>query len=264
MQVGLPIKNLTSRFSEKMDKRKKNIMQGDTVDPNAWMITFSDLVMLLLTFFVMLLTMSSMDTKLLKDIRSSLDSAAGLLEYSGLRAVTSLGKFIQEYQASSDLFVIDHDRLEKMIPLTGLDNIMSEKIKDLNEIMDITDDERGIVVSLQENILFDPGEAKIKKDFFHVLDSIFTAIDSCPNDILIMGHTDNIPTHSTLYESNWELSSYRALSILEYFLKEKGLQPSRLSVGGYGPVRPLYPNDTPKNRALNRRVEIIIRHLWGV
>ncbi|MBW2001548.1 MAG: OmpA family protein [Deltaproteobacteria bacterium] len=247
-----------------MAKRKKHIVQGDTVDPNAWMITFSDLVMLLLTFFVMLLTMSSMDAKMLNDLRSSINAAAGLLEYSGLRGVGSLGKFIQEYQASSDLFVIDHDRLKNLIPSTGLDNIMPEKIKDLNEIMDITDDERGIVLSLQENILFDPGEAKIKKDFFHVLDSIFTAIDSCPNDILIMGHTDNIPSHSKVYESNWELSSYRALSVLEYFLKGKGLQPSRFSVGGYGPARPLYPNDTPKDRALNRRVEIIIKHLQGV
>ena len=244
-----------------MAKRKKYIVQGDTSDPNAWMVTFSDLVMLLLTFFVMLLTMSSMDAKMLKDIRSALNEAAGLLEYSGLRDVNSLEKFIQQYQDSSDLFVVDQDRLKSLVPLTGLDKIISEKIKDLNEIMDITDDERGIVLSLQENILFDPGEVKIKKDFFHVLDSIFTAIDSCPNDILIMGHTDNIPSNSTLYDSNWELSSYRALSVLEFFLKEKGLQPSRLSVGGYGPVRPLYPNNTPKNRALNRRVEIIIRHL---
>jgi len=241
--------------------KRKNIVQGDTVNPNAWMVTFSDLVMLLLTFFVMLLTMSSMDSKMLNDIRSSLNAAAGLLEYSGLRGVGSLGKFIQEYQSSSDLFVIDHDRLKNLIPSAGLDNIMSEKIKDLNEIMDITDDERGIVLSLQENILFDPGEAKIKKDFSHVLDSIATAIASCPNDILIMGHTDNIPSHSKTYESNWELSSYRALSILEYFLKDKGLQPSRFSVGGYGPARPLYPNDTPKNRALNRRVEIIFKYI---
>jgi len=243
-----------------MAKRNKNILQGDSGDPNAWMVTFSDLVMLLLTFFVMLLTMSSMDTKMLKDIRSSLNAAAGLLEYSGFRGVSSLGKFIQEYQASSDLFVIDYDHFKDLIPSTGLDNIMPEKIKDLNEIMDIIDDERGIVLSFQENIMFDPGEAKIKKGFFHILDSIFTAIDSCPNDILIMGHTDNIPSHSKLYESNWELSSYRALSVLEYFLKEKGLQPSRFSVGGYGPARPLYPNDTSKNRALNRRVEIIIKH----
>ena len=243
-----------------MAKRKKHIVQGDTVDPNAWMVTFSDLVMLLLTFFVMLLTMSSMDAKMLKNIRSSLNAAIGLLEYSGLKGVDSLGKFIQEYQASDDLFVLDQNRLKSLIT-SGLDKHMSKPIEDLNEIMDIADDERGIVLSLQENILFDSGEVKIKKEAFPVLESISTAIDSCPNDILIMGHTDNIPIKSKVYESNWGLSSYRGLSVLEYFLKEKGLQPSRFSVGGYGPARPLYPNDTPKNRALNRRVEIIFKHI---
>jgi len=244
-----------------MAKGRQYTAQGEQLDPNAWMVTFSDLIMLLLTFFVMLLTMSSMDAKMLKDIRSSLNVAAGLLEYSGLSGVESLAKFVQEYHDSTKSIVLDQDRLKTLIPLTELDKLMSEQIKDLNELIEITDDERGIVLSLQENILFDPGEAKIKKDFSNVLDSIADAIASCPNDILIMGHTDKTPIHSKLYESNWELSSYRALSVLEYFLKDKGLQPSRFSVGGYGPSRPLYPNDTPKDRALNRRVEIIFKHL---
>jgi len=243
-----------------MAKRKKYTMEGEQQRSNAWMITFSDLVMLLLTFFVMLLAMSSMDTKKLKEIILHLRDSAGLLDFSGSRGVTDLASFVKKHKDTKAFFMIDQFLLRDLfVPSIELDR--EEMIKDLSELIDITDDERGIVLSLQENILFDSGEAKIKKEAFPVLDSIFTAIDSCPNDILIMGHTDNIPSHSTLYESNWELSSYRALSVLEYFLKEKGRQPSRLSVGGYGPARPLYPNDTPKNRALNRRVEIIIRHL---
>jgi len=242
-----------------MAKRKKNIVQSDAADPNAWMVTFSDLIMLLLTFFVMLLSMSSMDKKQLQNIRSALNEAAGLLEYSNLEEVNNLGKFIQEYQNTNDCFVIDQDYLKRLVKARS-DKLLSKTIEDLNEIIDITDDERGIVLSVHENILFDSGEVKIKKGAFPILDSISMAIKSCPNDILIMGHTDNIPIKSKVYESNWELSSYRGLSVLEYFLKKKGLQPSRFSIGGYGPARPLYPNDTPKNRALNRRVEIIIRH----
>jgi chemotaxis protein MotB len=76
-----------------------------------------------------------------------------------------------------------------------------------------------------------------------------------------MGHTDNIPIKSKIYKSNWELSAYRGLSVLDYFLKEKGLSPSRFYVGGYGAFRPIYPNDTAKRRALNRRVEIIFKHI---
>jgi chemotaxis protein MotB len=223
------------------------------------MVTFADLIMLMLTFFVMLLGMSSMDRKMLKEIMVHIKAAAGLLEFSGSRGVTDLGVLIRRYKNKKHFFIIDSTLFRDLfIPSIESDR---KKEKDLDELMDIKDDERGIVVSFHEDILFDPGEATIKKDAFPVLDLIADAIDSCPNGILVMGHTDNIPIQSELYESKWELSSYRGLSVLEYFLKEKGLSPFRFSVGGYGPSRPLYPNDTPKNRALNRRVEVIFKHL---
>ena len=239
--------------------KRRYIVEGQELNPNAWMVTFSDLIMLMLTFFVMLLAMSSMDRRKLKEIVVHIQDAAGLLEFSGSRGVTDLGVLIRRYKNKRHFFIIDQTLFrDLLIPSIESDR---KKRKDLDELMDITDDERGIVVSFQEDILFDPGEATIKKDVFPVLDLIAEAIDSCPNDILIMGHTDNIPIQSELYESNWVLSSYRGLSVLEYFLKEKGLSPYRFSVGGYGPSRPLYPNDTPKNRALNRRVEVIFKHL---
>jgi chemotaxis protein MotB len=239
-----------------MVKRREDIAKGQAADPNAWMVTFSDLIMLLLTFFVMLLAMSSMDQRMLKEILINVHDAAGLLEFSGSRGINDLAAFLKKYKDKERLFMIDQNLLRYLF----MPSI--ESGKEMEEIeIDITDDERGIVISFQGDILFDPGEVKIKKDVFPFLDSIAGAIDSCPNDILIMGHTDNMPVHSELYESQWELSAYRGLSVLEYFLKEKGLSPSRFSVGGYGPSRPLYPNDTPKDRALNRRVEIIFKHL---
>ena len=237
------------------------MMEGRILDPNAWLITFSDLIMLLLTFFVMLLAMSSMDTKMLRDIRMELQEAAGLLDYSGSRGLSSLASFVHRFRDSDSRFVIDQDLLRNLLPSVESDTKMEEIIRDLTELMDITDDERGIVLTLSERILFDPGETTIRKDVLPVLDSIAAAIDSCPNDILIMGHTDNSPIKTKIYPSNWELSSYRGFSVLEYLLKVKGLSPIRFSVGGYGPSRPLYPNDTPKNRALNRRVEIVFKHL---
>jgi len=243
-----------------MAKGKKYTAQGEQLDPNAWMVTFSDLIMLLLTFFVMLLAMSSMDTNRLKEMILHLRDSAGVLAFSGSRGVSDLASFIKKYKDTKTSFMIDQFLLRDMF-MSSIELDREEMIKDLSQLIDIIDDERGIVLSFQENIMFDPGEARIKKEAFPVLDSIADAIDSCPYDILIMGHTDNIPSHSKLYESNWELSSYRGLFVLEYFLKEKGLQPSRFSVGGYGPARPLYPNDTPKNRALNRRVEIIFKHI---
>ncbi len=238
------------------------MMEGEKMNPSAWMVTFSDLIMLLLTFFVMLLSMSSMDIRKLKDILMHLQGAVSVLDFSGSRGITDLANFIKRHRDTESSFLIDQNLLNDLfIPSIESDRKMEKMIRDLTELIDIADDERGIVLSFQENILFDPGKVTLKKQVLPVLDSIARAIDSCPNDILIMGHTDNIPIQTRVYASNWELSSYRGLSVLEYFLKEKGLLPSRFSVGAYGPSRPLYPNDTLKNRALNRRVEIIFKHL---
>jgi chemotaxis protein MotB len=247
-----------------MAEDKEHMMEGKNMDANGWLVTFSDLIMLLLTFFVMLLAMSSMDAKMLRDIQSELQSSAGLLDYSGSRAIGSLANFVRQYQETNSRIVIDHEAIVDLLPLGQWDRAKKEEVEELiDEVVDITDDERGIIVTLPESILFDPGEAIIKRTFFPVLDSIAEAIASCPNDILIMGHTDTIPIQTDRYASNWELSSYRGLSVLSYFVKEKGLLPSRFSVGGYGPFRPLWPNDSPKNRALNRRVEIIFKHMQG-
>jgi chemotaxis protein MotB len=248
-----------------MNRRKNHGADGQHMDPSRWMVTFSDLLMLLLTFFVMLLTMSSMDKKKLKEIFMYLKEAVGVLELAGTSGITDLADLVQEYSETQTSYVIDQRLLTDLfIPLVRPDEDSEQRLKDLSELIDITDDERGIVFSFQEKVLFDSGEARIKHEAFPVLDLLAEAIDGCPNDILIMGHTDNMPIHSRLFTSNWELSAYRGLSVLEYFLEQKGFSPSRFSVGGYGPSRPLRPNDSLKNRALNRRVEIIFKHLQGV
>lgn len=245
-----------------MIRRKKGTADGQKMDPNIWMVTFSDLLMLMLTFFVLLLTMSSMDQKRLRGLFRHLQEATGLLEFSGYGRINSLANLINTYQEYDTKLVLDHDFLkDTFMPSIELEDEIRKPLRDVGELIDLRDDERGIVLSFQENILFAPGEVRIKKEGFPVLDIIATAIESCSNDILIMGHTDNTPIKNSIYESNWELSSYRALSVLEYFLKEKKLSPLRFYVGGYGPSRPLFPNNTWKNRALNRRVEIIFKHL---
>jgi chemotaxis protein MotB len=243
---------------------KKEHMRAETQDQNTslWMVTFSDLIMLLLTFFVLLLTMSSLDQKRLRELFLNFSETAGILELSGSREITNLQSFINRYRETESVLVVDQNLLKNLfIPSMESDSQTTETIEDLGKAVDIIDDERGIVISFHENILFDPGGTTINKMVIPVLDSIVTAIHSCPNDILIMGHTDDVPIHTDHYESNWELSLYRGLSVLRYLSKEKDVPLSRFSVGGYGPTRPLWPNDGPKNRSFNRRVEIIFKHL---
>jgi chemotaxis protein MotB len=228
------------------------------------MVTFSDLIMLLLTFFVLLLSMSSMDTKKLKEIFMRLHESVALLGFSGARGIDDLANFITRFDQSEASITIDRKRLKDLfMPTRESERKVDEIIKDFQELVEIFDDERGVVLSFQETVFFDAGKATIKKGSFRVLDTIAAAIESCPNDILVMGHTDNIPLRSGIYRSNWELSAQRGLSVLEYFLKGKGLTPSRFFAGGCGASRPLYPNDTPHHRDSNRRVEIIFKHVEG-
>ena len=231
------------------------------IDPNSWMITFADLVMLLLTFFVLLLTMSSMDTKKLRDLMTHFRESTGVLEFSGSGEVYKLGAFVNKYNSTDSLLVVDQKHFLTKIKLVS--NI-SKMLKDLNNDITLSDDERGVALSFHGNILFEPGKTTLRKEAYAVLDVIAEAIEECPNDVLIMGHSDNTPIKDEVYESNWELSAYRGISVLNYFVNKKGLSPSRFSAGGAGSSRPLYPNISQKNRSLNRRVEIIFKHIGEI
>ena len=245
-------------------KRKKNTNEEEP-NTSAWMVTFSDLIMLLLTFFVLLLTMSSMDTKKLKETFANFSGAPGVLELSGSRGIGDLASFITRYESSDRLVVINQDYIRRLlIPSFKKSKKVEKVIADLSKLIHVSDDHRGLVLSFQNHVLFDPGSVTLRKDAYPFLDAIANAISSCPNDILIMGHTDDRPIQTGRFASNWELSAYRGISVLRYFLEKKDLPPSRFSVGGYGPSRPVHKNDSERNRALNRRVEIIFRHLKEV
>lgn len=232
--------------------------EEEKIDPNSWMVTFADLVMLLLTFFVLLLTMSSMDTKKLRNLMTHFKASTGVLELSGAGKVYNLGGFINKYNSTESLLVVDQKHfLTKIKLVSSIKNLL----KDLSNNITLTDDERGVALTFHGNVLFDPGKTTIRKEVYPVLDMIAEAIEECPNDILIMGHSDNTPIKDEKYESNWELSAYRGISVLDYFIMKKGLSPSRFAVGGSGSSNPLYPNINQKNRSLNRRVEIIFKHL---
>ena len=116
---------------------------------------------------------------------------------------------------------------------------------------------KGIVITLKEKITFRPGEALTLPGSEPILDSIADTIQRHPSFLVeIEGHTDNTPIHTALYLSNWELSVARATSVLKYFIRRHGVDASRLTIKGNADQKPLASNDTPEERARNRRVEI--------
>jgi len=121
--------------------------------------------------------------------------------------------------------------------------------------------DRGVVVTMLTEVLFDPGKATIKPDSKKTLEKVAQVINahqSKNNLIYIEGHTDNVPIKYSGYKSNWELSTTRATEVLHFFVDECKINPARISATGYGKYRPVAPNNIAQGRAKNRRVEVII------
>ncbi len=243
---------------------RKSADEGPGPDTQGWLTTFADLVMLLLTFFVLLLTMSSMDTKTLRESFSQFQGAPGVLELGSEESVSILAAFVKNYTASEHLLVVDHELMRKMLlPAWGTkkpDNA-KEDLEKLDELTSLEDGNIGISVSFHGEMFFHPGRAEIKSQMLPYLDTVAEAIEVSANDIVIVGHTDNVANQGGGYDSNRTLSLKRAIAVLDYFVQIKHLSPERFTVGGYGASRPLVPNNTPENRKKNRRVDIIFKYL---
>jgi chemotaxis protein MotB len=116
-----------------------------------------------------------------------------------------------------------------------------------------------LIINIDDRISFDSGQSELKKNFLPTLEKISKILAQYPEYyIIIEGHTDNIPIKTARFRNNWQLSTERALAVLDYLLKNTELDPRRFSAAGYGEYRPVVSNDTKENRALNRRVDIVV------
>lgn len=147
---------------------------------------------------------------------------------------------------------------EEVNRLSQIKDELEQKLKGI-EGVSLNMEERGLVITFLDEVLFDSGKAKIRSEAFSALDKVTSVITSKAADLNvgIEGHTDNEPIRYSGWKSNWELSTARATSVLHYLL-EKGVLPEKLAAIGYGEYRPVESNETPEGRNKNRRVEIVI------
>lgn len=228
-----------------MPRRKK---KGDDVNTNGWMDTYADTITLLLTFFILLYSISAVDSEKLKQLNHALQSSLkGNTEVSEVKDIKDLEVKTKEPESGNTEYEDLAKKLNNTIEKNGL-----------TEVIKLRKEDRGIVLQLDETILFEPGKADLKENNKEVLETITTIINEHDNDVLIEGHTDNVPMSNKEFASNWELSAARALSAVTYFVHDKQIDPMRFSVKGYGEYKPLVPNDTPENRAINRRIDILM------
>ncbi|MGR9013477.1 MAG: flagellar motor protein MotB [Gammaproteobacteria bacterium] len=248
-----------------------------------WLATFADLMSLLMCFFVLLLSMASMDVVKFKAVANSLKEAFGvqrevqvedipmgtsvIMEHFTPAQVTPT--VLEEIKQSVEERVNSQEDLEKLKQMQIEKkqeeiNQQAEKIKDhLKDEIDkgmVTVEVKGfeIILRINEKGSFASASANLQPGFDLVMDKITDSISESEGKIIVAGHTDNIPIRNISYRSNWELSSSRAVSVTQLMIESNKIDPSRFLIEGHADTHPLAPNDSAKNRAINRRVEIVL------
>ena len=223
-----------------------------------WLTTFNDLVTLLMVFFVLLFTMSSVDSRKMQDFQYALQSGLGVLK-TGTKVSISVKKTQPVDDMSHIMTQAEGKRNKKHSRQPG-DKLMDE-IQQLTKAdldIQIIHTHQGTRLSFEDQVLFDFGSATINPAGFVFLDKIADTLDKIPYAMRVEGHTDNVPIETRRFPSNWELSVARAVNVVKYFAEVSNIDPNRLSAVGYGESRPVAANDTASNRVKNRRVEILL------
>lgn len=204
-----------------------------------WAVTYGDLMSYLMIFFLMLFSFSIAKTDKSKS-RKYEESLVNIQKSFGGK---SDEKRLERAKAQENESKMESNLKESM------------QTNDLSKLVQIQSSERKVKLVLTEGILFASGRADLKEPAKQVLAPIAAELKKLPNDIIIEGHTDNVPIKSGKYSSNWELSMARAYSVLEYF-SQQGIPARHLAGLGYGENRPIGDNASVEGRARNRRIEI--------
>lgn len=251
-----------------MNKPRKK-RGGEEIHENheRWLLTYADMITLLMVLFVVLFAMSTIDQQKWKALSQSLASGFG-----SQKQVTQGGTGVLQGNQPSpdqmDLGAAARDLAKQGAAAAQEQQQLADakaRILDALQQHGLQDSvrfemtSRGLVVSIvTDKVLFDTGSAALRPGGTQILTIVGSALRSMPNDIAVEGHTDNVPISSGMFPSNWELSAVRATAVLRYLIDKDGLAPKRLSAAGYADQQPIASNATAAGRARNRRVEIVV------
>ena len=235
-----------------MAKKKKEDEQPKGAP--AYMTTYGDMMTLLLCFFVLILSFSSMEIEKFKSAAASLRGALSVLPYQ-TKVIPAPVEMVRPTKGEKK------ERSRKRTrAVSKLRKIIREQ--KLEDIIKLQEREDGVHITIGDPALFDSGKAEIKPEILPILNQIIEVISSGQELIRVEGHTDNVPINTIQYRNNWELSINRSLSVIRYIQsQQESFDPKRLRPVGCGEFHPVSTNDTPEGRAQNRRVEIFIDFL---
>lgn len=235
-----------------MAKKKKG--GGVSVDPMGWLITFSDLITLLLTFFVLLLSMSSMDRQVVIEAATFFQGDMGVVsQKTAGRIPTRLEFVVKLLERPWEL----RDNEQRIRDLLFPDDVLPREIprSTLEENLRLLERPEGLAILLTDELLFPLGGFELTDPARRLLEILAPLILYVPNIVNVSGHTDSLPGRTM---DNDTLSALRAMAVLEVLLAS-GVPDPKLSVSAYAERMPVGDNRTPEGRALNRRVEILFK-----
>ncbi len=241
--------------------RKKQEPEKAAAGGAGWVMTFADLMSLLMAFFVMLLAMAEVDKEKFKEMGISMKVALGSPVNTPAHSADDIKLIKDTSKTGNSSQKMQQDAtLERMKKTLADAEKLKEVLKDQIDEMKIEVESHGeiIVIRMLESGVFKSGKSELVDDFHPVLANLRRTLKDMRGEIVVSGHADDIPIENGEFRSNWELSAARAYSVIDDMLEENDIPSDRFVLRGFGSSRPLVPNINAENRAKNRRVEIMV------
>ncbi len=222
-----------------------------------WVVTFGDLMSLLLCFFVLLLSFSEIDAQKYKELAGSMAQAFGVQKKEKVFKMPMGQKIIAREHERAHMARRQKEDFSKRVKKA----IIEAKLGKLQNLIQVEMTEDGAIIRMMGETTFESGKADVRPQMIPLLEKIAAALQTTKGQIIISGHTDNVPISSGRFASNLELSAARATKVAQVLLSKGHIDPRRLSVAGFGEYHPVESNDTAQGREKNRRVEIVLKGL---
>ncbi|RCX14456.1 chemotaxis protein MotB [Fontibacillus phaseoli] len=248
-----------------MSKKNKKHQEHEEHADESWLLPYSDLMTLLLALFIVLFGMSTVDAKKFEEMseafQSVLTGGSGVLDHNAMSSNTKNSISENEIPKpstngkKSELMRKEQENLESL--KKQLDTYI--KNNGLTDQLNTKLNQSQLMITISDNALFPSGEAEVKPDARILAKAISAMLQEFPDyEVIVSGHTDNVPISNYEFPSNWDLSSVRALNFMKILLLNNQLDPKKFSAIGYGEYHPVESNETNVGRAKNRRVEVSI------
>lgn len=228
--------------------RLRRKQHGSHENHERWLLTYADLITLLLVFFVVMYAISKADERKFERFSSSIQQA---FHVDVVPRSTGPGSDTSSSLETDPRFV-------SFLAVRRDIELLVSRMHLSSDAADVELTREGIVIHLSDAALFPPGQAQLRPDAVRILDGLADIIGPLPNEVRVEGHTDNVPPPDGSFPDNWELSVARAVTTVRYLSDMAGISPARLAAVGYGEHRPRADNDTLEGRRKNRRVDFVI------